>query len=44
MGGAPRYLEDEEELVKWLKACAEVGNTKSVREVCAIVGGIVSKK
>ena len=46
VGGAPRYLEDEEEeeLVKWLKGCAEVGYAKSVKEVCAIVGGIVSKK
>lgn len=45
-GGAPRYLDDEEEeeLVLWLEGCADVGCAKSVREVRAIVGGIVAKK
>ena len=35
VGGAPRYLDDEEEeeLVWWLEGCAEVGCAKSVREV-----------
>lgn len=34
-GGAPRYLEDEEEeeLVRWLEGCAAVGYAKSVKEV-----------
>lgn len=41
VGGAPRYLEEdeEEELVRWLVGCA-----KSIREVRAIVGAIVAKK
>ena len=46
VGGAPRYLDDEEEeeLVKWLIGCAEVGYAKSIREVRAIVGATVAKK
>ena len=46
VGGAPRYLDDEEEeeLVRWLIGCAEVGYAKSIREVRAIVGAIVAKK
>ncbi len=46
VGGAPRYLndEEEEELVRWLEGCAEVGCTKSVREVRVLVGNIVAKK
>ncbi len=46
VGGAPRYLDDEEEeeLVRWLEGCAEVGCAKNVREVRAIVGAIVAKK
>ena len=45
VGGTPRYLDDEEEeeLVKWLKGCAEIGCAKSVREVCIVVGTIVAK-
>ena len=44
VGGAPKYLDsdEEEELVKWLIGCAEVGCAKSIREVRAIVGGIVA--
>lgn len=46
VGGAPRYLDDEEEeeLVRWLIGCAEIGYAKSIREVRAVVGAIVSKK
>lgn len=46
VGGAPRYLDDdeEEELVRWLIGCAEVGYAKSIRDVRAIVGAIVAKK
>ena len=46
VGGAPRYLndEEEEELAKWLEGCAEIGCAKSVREVRAVVGAIVAKK
>ena len=46
VGGAPRYLDDdeEEELVRWLVGCAEIGYAKSIREVRAVVGAIVSKK
>lgn len=45
-GGAPRYLDDEEEeeLVRWLEGCAEVGCAKTVKEVRSIVGAIVAKK
>ena len=45
-GGAPHYLDDEEEeeLVRWLEGCAEMGCTKSIREVRAIVGAIVARK
>ena len=44
--GLPRYLndEEEEEVVRWLERCAEVGCPKSVREVRAVVGAIVAKK
>lgn len=44
--GAPRYLdaEEEEEVVRWITGCAEVGCTKSVREVRAVVSAIVAKK
>ena len=44
--GAPRYLDDEEEeeLVRWLEGCAEIGYAKSVREVRGIVGAIVAMK
>lgn len=46
VGGAPRYLDDEEEeeLVWWLEGGAEVGCAKSVREVRVIVGAIVARK
>ena len=46
VGGPPRYLtdEEEEELVRWLEGCAEVGCAKSVREVRGVVGAIVGKK
>ena len=46
VGGAPRYLDagEEEELVRWLEGCAEVGRAKNVREVRAIIGAIVAKK
>ena len=39
-GGPPRYLndEEEEELVRWLEGCAEVGCVKSIKEVRAVVG------
>ena len=44
--GPPKYLcaEEEEELVKWITGCAEVGYAKSVREIRAVVGAIVSNK
>ncbi len=44
--GLPRYLnnEEEDELVRWLEGCAEVGCAKSVRQVRAVVGAIVAKK
>lgn len=45
--GLPKYLTDEEEedeLVRWLEGCAEVGCAKSVRETRAVVGAIVAKK
>ena len=44
--GAPRYLdaEEEEEVVRWITGCAEVGCAKSVREVRAVVSAIVAKK
>ena len=46
VGGAPRYLDDEEEekFVKWLEGCAEAGCAISVREVRTVVGTIVAKK
>ena len=44
--GLPKYLTDEEEdeLVRWLEGCAEVGYAKSVRDTRAVVGAIVAKK
>ena len=36
--------EEEEELVKWIAGCAEIGYAKSVREIRAVVGAIVSSK
>ena len=44
--GPPKYLcdEEEEELVKWITGCAEVGYAKSVHEIRAVVGAIVSNK
>ena len=43
--GLPKYLTNEEdELVKWLEGCAEVGCAKSIRQVRAVVGAIVAKK
>ena len=44
--GPPRYLdeEEEEELVRWIEGCAQIGYAKSVREIRAIVGAIVAKK
>ena len=46
VGGPPRYFtdEEEEELVRWLEGCTEVGCAKSVREVRGVVGAIVGKK
>ena len=46
VSGAPCYLDDEEEdeLVRWLEGCAQIGYAKSIREVRAIVGAIVAKK
>jgi len=41
--GLPKYLTDEEELVRWLEGCAEVGCAKSVRETRAVVGATVAK-
>ena len=45
-GGVPRYLDDEEEeeLVKFLIGAASIGYPKTVREVKAIVGAIVTCK
>ena len=44
--GPPKYLceEEDEELVKWIAGCAEVGYAKSVHEIRAVVGAIVSNK
>ena len=44
--GPPKYLgeEEEEELIKWIAGCAEIGYAKSVREIRAVVGAIVSYK
>ena len=44
--GPPKYLceEEEVELVKWIAGCAEIGYAKSVREIRAVVGAIVSSK
>ena len=43
--GLPKYLTNEEdELVKWLEGCAEVGCAKSTRRIRAVVGAIVAKK
>lgn len=44
--GAPRYLDDEEELelVEFLLGAASIGYPKTVREVKAIVGAIVARK
>ena len=44
--GPPKYLceEEEEELVKWIAGFAEVGYAKSVSEIRAVVGAIVSNK
>ena len=43
--GLPKYLTNEEdELVKWLEGCAEVGCAKSKQQVRAVVGAIVAKK
>ena len=44
--GPPNYLceEEEEELVKCIAGCAEVGYAKNVGEIRAVVGAIVSNK
>ena len=44
--GPKRYLNDEEEaeLLQWLEGCAEVGCAKSVKEVRAVVSGILAAK
>ena len=44
--GAPKYLDDEEEeeLVRWVEGCAQIGYAKSVKEVRAVVGAIVAAK
>ena len=44
--GPLKYLcdEEEEELVKWITSCAEVGYAKSVCEIRAVVGAIVLNK
>ena len=46
--GAPRYLEkeeeEEEELVRWIAGCAEVGCAKNVSEVRAVVSATVARK
>ena len=46
VSGAPKYLTDdeEEEVVRFLIGCAEVGCAKSVREVRGLVGAIVARK
>ena len=43
VGSPPQYLndEEEEELVRWLEGCAEVGCAKSIR---VVVGAFVAKK
>ena len=44
--GPPKYLceEEEEELVKSIAGCAEIGYAKMVSEIRAVVGAIVSSK
>ena len=44
--GPPRYLdeEEEEELVRWIEGCAQIGHAKSVCEIRAIFEAIVAKK
>ena len=46
VGGAPRYLDDEEEeeLVEFLLHCAQLGYPKMVKEVKGIVGRILAMK
>ena len=46
VGGAPRYLDDEEEeeLVEFLLHCAQLGYPKTVKEVKGIVGRILDMK
>ena len=44
--GVSRSLEDEEEeeIVQWIRGCAEIGCAKSIPEVQAVVSTIVAKK
>lgn len=44
--GPAKYLssEEEEEVVKWIAGCAEIGWAKSVREIRGVVSTIVSSK
>lgn len=44
--GFPKYLSDaeEDEVVRWLEGCAQVGCAKTVRDVRAVVGSILAKK
>ena len=41
--GPPKYLcdEEEEELVKWITGCAEVGYPKSACKIRTVVGAIL---
>jgi len=42
---ASHYLEDEEEeIVQWIRGCAEIWCAKSIHEVQAVVRTIVAKK
>ena len=44
--GPLRYLDEEkeEELVRWIEGCAQIGYAKIVREIRAIFEAIVAKK
>lgn len=46
VSGYPRYLDDkeEEELVRSIEGCAQIGYAKNVKEIRAIVGAIVARK
>ena len=43
-GHPATWIQEEEEVVRWITGCAEIGCAKSASEVMAVVSNVVREK